>query len=275
MRMWVDCSEPCRAETLQGFARTFAAAGVKPEQLQVCYAMAETVFAVTQTTPGVQPTVLCVDPEMRRSEKRIVVAATVPQETFLSVGRPVAGLQIRIVDEAGVALADDRVGVVSIAGDCLFSGYYKLEAETQRKLRDGWYHTGDLGFMHAGELFITGRANDLIIVHGKNFHAHELEYLVNAVPGVHPGRNVAVGWFRPEVGSEEVVIIAEVSPGAGVDRRALAQSIKQQVLDQTALTVFDVHVVNPGWLVKTTSGKISRGENLARYLADVGRAAAA
>lgn len=275
MRMWTDCSEPCRAETLEGFARSFASAGVKPEQLQVCYAMAETVFAVTQTTPGRVPTVLRSEPEARRSEGRIVVATSGPQESFLSVGRVVSGLQVRIVDDVGRELPEDRVGVVSIAGDFLFEGYYKFAAETQRKLLDGWYHTGDLGFLHAGELYITGRANDLIIVHGKNFHAHELEHLVNSVPGAHPGRNVAVGWFRPEVGSEEVVIIAEVSPGAEVDRRALAQTIKQQLLDQTGLTVFDVHVVNPGWLVKTTSGKISRGENLGRYLAEVGRAAAA
>lgn len=277
MRIWNDCSEPCRAETLEGFARTFSRAGVKPEQLQVCYAMAETVFAVTQTAPGARPAVLAVDAEVLRAERRVQVAAdgAAGAQRLLSVGRVISGLQVRIVDDAGQALPEGRVGGIAISGACLFDGYFKLPDETRRKLNDGWYQTGDLGFRYDGELYVTGRVNDLIIVHGKNFYAHELEFLVNQVPGVHPGRNVAVGWFRPEIGSEDVVLIAEQSTDVKVERSTLVPAIKQAVLNQTGLLVFDVHVVPPGWLVKTTSGKISRQENLGKYLADVGRAAAA
>jgi len=277
MRAWIDCSEPCRAETLQMFARTFCGAGVTVEQLQVCYAMAETVFAVTQTPPGRQPRALHVDPEVLRTERRIVVASEQDpsRQTFLSTGPVVPGLQVRIVDDAGAPQPADRIGIVAIAGDFLFDGYFKLEDETRRKLRDGWYRTGDLGFFHDGELYVTGRAHDLIIVHGRNYYAHELEYLVNQVPGVHPGRNVAAGWFKPEIGSEEIVVMAEIDSGAPVDRARLVQEIKQALLDHAGLLVYDVHLVGPGWLVKTTSGKISRSENLAKYLAAMTRASAA
>lgn len=276
MRAWIDCSEPCRAESLQLFARTFAAAGVNAGQLQVCYAMAETVFAVTQTPLGGAPHVLRVDPEILRTDRRAhEVSADSAHQKIISTGPVVAGLNVRIVDEAGAVLADDVVGIIAIAGDFLFDGYYRLPDETSRKLRDGWYHTGDLGFLHAGELYVTGRAHDLIIIHGRNCYAHELEFLVNQVPGVHPGRNVAVGWFRPEIGSEELVIIAEVRAGSPPDLSGLAQTIKQAVLGETGLLVHDVHLVGPGWLVKTTSGKLSRGENLNKYLLARARASAA
>jgi len=268
IRAWINCSEPCRAETFQLFARAFARAGVKLEHLQVCYAMAEAVFAVTQTPLGRAPGVLTVSPEILRSQGRIVeVASESCQQSVLSTGPAIPGLQIRIANDRGEALPDDCVGEILIAGDCLFSGYFKLDEETRRKLHGGWYRTGDLGFLHKNDLYVTGRKNDLIIVHGRNYYAHELEYLVNQVPGTYPGRNVATGWFRPEIGSEEVVIIAEIKPESGVDRVQLTQDIKQRLLDQTGLLVFDVHLVNPGWLIKTTSGKISRIENLNKYRA--------
>ena len=271
VRAWIDCSEPCRAETFELFARTFARAGVKPEKLQVCYAMAETVFAVTQTPPGRPPRVLTIDPDKLRLQGRVaVVPSEAPHQSALSTGPAIPGLQIRIANDRGEPLPDGSVGEILIAGDCLFSGYFKLEEETRRKLQDGWYRSGDLGFLHQGELFVTGRMNDLIIVHGRNYYAHELEYLVNQVPGTYPGRNVATGWFRPEIGSEEVVIIAEIKPESGVDCTQLAQDIKQRLLDQTGLLVFDVYLANPGWLVKTTSGKISRVENLNKYQAALG-----
>lgn len=276
VRVWNDCSEPCRPETLRLFAQKFAGLGVRPERLQVCYAMAETVFAVTQTAPAQAPRTLRIEAEPLRTERRVVLTAdAAPAQELISAGRPVRGLQVRILDETGQPLPDDRVGVISLAGECLFDGYFQLPEETQRRFAAGWYRTCDLGFMHEGELYVTGRENDLIIVHGKNFYAHELEHVVNQVPGVHPGRAVAVGWFRPEVGSQDVVIIAEHAPDAAGDRAAVIQAVKHALLNAAGLLVFDVHVVSPGWLVKTTSGKISRSENLGRYLVDVQRASAA
>jgi acyl-CoA synthetase (AMP-forming)/AMP-acid ligase II len=176
------------------------------------------------------------------------------------------------MDEQGVELPARMVGEICIRGDFLFSGYHRFEEETRKRMHAGWYHTGDLGFLQEGELHVTGRKNDLIIVHGRNYYAHELEFIVNQVPGTHAGRNVAVGWFKPEVGSEEVVIIAEhPNPNAAAALQPpLGQAIKQALLDSAGLLVHDVHLVPPGWLAKTTSGKISRKDNLTRYLAEMG-----
>jgi len=275
MRAWINCSEPCRAATFDLFERRFANVGVKAEQLHVCYAMAETVFAVSQSLPGRAAPRLTVASDALRQGRAVLVSADVPHQALLSTGRPVNGLQISIRDDHDKPVPDEQIGEVCIAGDCLFDGYFLLPEETHRKLRAGWYHSGDLGFLHEGELYVTGRKNDLIIVHGRNYYAHEVEYLVNQIPGVQPGRAVAAGCFRAEVGSEEVVVMAETSSIATIDFADLAQRIKQALLDQAGLLVHDVHLVPAGWLVKTTSGKISRVENLNKYLAAIADATAA
>jgi acyl-CoA synthetase (AMP-forming)/AMP-acid ligase II len=235
--------------------------------------MAETVFAVTQTKPGDLPRILHVNAHVLQTQNRAdITNDAANSQRMLSVGRPIAGLLVRIVDHKRRPLPEGQVGEIAISGSCLFSGYYKLPAETERKLCDEWYFTGDLGFLHEGELYVTGRKNDLIIVHGRNFYAHELEYIVNQTPGVHPGRNVAVGWFRPDFGTEEVVVIAE-SDQVGQSTQ-LTRAIKGALLTQAGLQVFDVLVAPPGWLVKTTSGKISRDENLKKYLSTLSQPAA-
>ena len=118
---------------------------------------------------------------------------------------------------------------LTICAETSASRVQVASAETARKLRDGWYFTGDLGFLHAGELYVTGRKHDLIIVHGRNYYAHELEFLINQLPGVHPGRNVALGWFRPEVGTEEVVVIAEAAANGTRDTHAYSQVVRRTV----------------------------------------------
>lgn len=267
VRAWINCSEPCRAETFAAFAQRFGALGVTPDRLQVCYAMAETVFAVTQTEPGTAPNELRVAPAALRDEQRIEIAAcTAEHQTLLSAGRVIPGLQIRITDAHDRPLPEHAVGEIAIAGDCLFDGYHHLPEETARKLQHGWYRTGDLGFLHDGELYVTGRQNDLIIVHGRNYYAHELEFLLNQIPGLPPGRNVALGWFRREVGSEEVVVIAECPAATDTAAPALIDTIKHTLLDGAGLQPYDVLLVPAGWLIKTTSGKIARGANLEQYL---------
>jgi fatty-acyl-CoA synthase len=268
MRAWIDCSEPCRAETFELFERKFATAGVRPDQLQVCYAMAETVFAITQTPVGQPPRILAIDAETMGMEQRAQgISVDSAHQVVLSTGRAISGLYIRIVDAERRPLPDGSVGEICVSGDCLFSGYHRLPSETRRKLYEGWYYTGDRGFLRDGELYVTGRNHDLIIVHGRNYYAHELEFIVNQAPHVHPGRTVATGWFRPEVGSEEVIIIAETDRIAETERILLAQAIKDLLLSATGLAVFDVHLVPTGWVIKTTSGKLSRVDNLQKYLA--------
>jgi len=249
MRAFINCSEPCKAETFDLFASRFADWGVRPDQLQVCYAMAEAVFAVTQTAMNSTP-----------------LRFHLQGQTLLSVGSPVRDWQVRVIDRDGNPVPEGTIGEIAMTGGSLFAGYHKQPEETARKFRDGWYLTGDLGCQHAGDLFITGRVDDLIIVHGKNIYAHDVEFAMNQVPGVKAGRAVAIGLFVPEAGTQDLLLIAESTEPA--DRHlALGRAIKAAVVQLLGLAPRAVRIVEPGWLVKTTSGKISRAENLRKHLA--------
>lgn len=275
LRVLVNCSEPCKAEAFELFHRRYAAAGLKPEVMQISYAMAETVFAATQTVPGqvVQPV-----PASRQAlaAGRVQPPLDADDTTrLMPVGQPLPGVQVRVCDEHGHPLPDGTVGELVIDAPFLFDGYHREQALSAAALRDGAYRSGDLGAWVDGQLVITGRLKDLVIVNGKNFYLHDIEAAILAVPGVKPGRCVAFGLYQAATGSEAVHVVAEaLQPDA--DATDLARQVKQAVQDRLGLALARVRVVPGQWLVKTTSGKIARGENRDKYLAeDAARAPAA
>ena len=273
VRAFIDCSEPCKPETMRRFLERFAADGVTAVQLQACYAMAENGFAVTQTPLSRPARVLSADAAVLAQNHRFEPAGEGAERTiaFMSVGEPIAEVSVRVTDEQGLPLADGEVGEIAISGACLFSGYFHLPEETALAMRGDWYHTGDLGFLWEGELYVTGRLKDLIIVRGRNFYAHDIEQIVSGCAGVKPGRAVAFGVYNETLGSEEAVIVAEILDADTLDpkaSRARSAEIKHAVEHELGLLPQTVRLVSSGWLVKTTSGKISRAENARKYLAE-------
>ncbi|SIQ39580.1 Acyl-CoA synthetase (AMP-forming)/AMP-acid ligase II [Acidiphilium rubrum] len=267
LRAIIDCSEPCKPSTLDAFRVHFAAHGLNPIAPQVSYAMAEAVFLVTQTRLGAMPRSMDVDAEtLDRDGTAVIVSDPQSRRAILSCGVPMRGVRLRILDADGAPCPDRQVGAVMVSSDSLFEGYFRLPMPPG-KLEAGWYHTGDRGFLDAGELFITGRSDDLLIVHGKNIYAHDVEFCINTHCNVKPGRTVAIAPFNAATGSQSLVVIAETEASDPIVRRALARSIKSAVHAEFAATLYEAMIVPPGWLVKTTSGKLSRAENLARYVA--------
>jgi fatty-acyl-CoA synthase len=259
IKAFINCSEPCKPETFDLFLEIFGRCGVCPGQLQACYAMAETVFAVTQTKIGKRPNEFHLDTESLADHHQVLPAAPgKPFRRVLSTGRTISGLEIRI--------ASGHVGEIEARGDFLFSGYYKNQSESSKEIVDGWYKTGDTGFIHDGELYVLGRLKEMIIVCGKNFYAHDLEYICNQVEGVKKGRCVVFGLFDPDVGTENLIVVAETDVAEGAGWPAIRKSIKRELMNALNIAPHAVEIVNPGWLVKSTSGKISRGENLKKYL---------
>ncbi len=181
-----------------------------------------------------------------------------PSRRILSTGRVISGLEVRI--------ASGPVGEIEVRGDFLFTGYYKNEIDTSASIADGWYKTGDTGFIDDGELYVLGRLKEMIIVCGKNLYAHDLEYICNQVEGVKKGRCVVFGLFDPEVGTENLIVVAESEVPEGPAWAAIRKNIKSELLTAINIAPHAIQIVNPGWLVKSTSGKISRGENLKKYL---------
>ncbi len=263
VRAFINCSEPCKPETFERFAARFARDGISMKHLQVCYAMAENVFAVTQTQLGSPPRIVRADAQAFSRgtvETGSVDAATI---AVLSCGTPIQGVHIEIPGAEGVLPADGRIGEIFLTGPFLFSGYYELPEKTQAKMHGEWYASGDMGFVLDGELYVTGRADDMIIVNGQNFYAHEIEAAVSAIPATIPGRNVAFGVYDERADAMTVVVLAECRSGA---HDQAGQEVRQQVLGQLGLAIHTFLPVERGQLVKTTSGKISRGKNKELYV---------
>ncbi|MEO8927815.1 MAG: AMP-binding protein [Caulobacteraceae bacterium] len=269
MRAFINCSEPCKAATFDRFAAAFAPSGVRPDQLQCCYAMAETVFAVAQTgTRGrAMPARVTVDPASLDRGRAPTFVEIGDGAQLIETGAVIDGLELTIHDEAGATIDSGRIGEVGLSGRFLFSGYNRDPARTAERLRGGVYFSRDLGFVHDERLYILGRMDDLIIINGRNLYAHEVEARINAVVGVKPGRAVALAWFDPRIGSETLVIMAERARAPARSDEEIRREVIGLVHSVFNVTPRAVELLDEGRLVKTSSGKISRKENLARHVA--------
>jgi fatty-acyl-CoA synthase len=160
------------------------------------------------------------------------------------------------------------VGEIAIRSDCMLAEYYKRP--DLQPFQDGWYLTGDMGFLNEGEVFIIGRSKDLIINAGKNVYPQDIEAIVNGVPGVHAGRAVAFGIYDEREGTELVAVVAEVRTEDPRERKEIGKRIRQEVARQSMVTVSYVTLVDDRWLIKTSSGKIARAANREKWREEKG-----
>jgi len=266
-RAVINCSEPVRYESHRAFLERFAPHGFRPQALAASYAMAENVFGVTQGGIDAPLTVDIIDREAFQVER---VARPCPDGEgalkMVSCGRPLSNTQVRILSAEGQELPERHVGEVALHSDCMLTGYYNRPDETAKAFRGGWYLTGDYGYLADGQLYVSGRKKDLIIVGGKNIYPQDLENLAMSVPGVHAGRVSAFGVDNPEAGTEDVVIVAEVDSEDPQVREQIADGIRQAVTRGSAVALRSVYLVGPQWLVKTSSGKNARLANRDKFL---------
>jgi acyl-CoA synthetase (AMP-forming)/AMP-acid ligase II len=270
-RAVINCSEPVRWESHHAFYERFKSYGLRCNSLQTCYAMAENVFAVTQSKIGEEPVVDLIDRQAFMTEwmARPAIEGQ-PASKMMSSGRPISNAHVRILDGKGHDLPERHIGEIALQTDCMLTGYYNRPDITRKALRGGWYLTGDYGYMAVGEVFVSGRKKDMIIVGGKNVYPQDLEALTSEIPGVHTGRAVAFGVFDDDQGTEEVVIVAEVDTDELAERQRISDAIRQHVTKNSAIALRHVKVVGSKWIVKTSSGKTARAANKEKYLREVG-----
>lgn len=269
-RLISNCSEPMRWESHQAFYERFRFLGLRYESLCTCYAMAENVFAVTQGGVDAPVTYEDIDREMLQTRKVAQVARLGQVAVrMMSTGKPIINTHTRIIDTKGHPIADRQVGEVVVQSDCMLSGYYHRPDATEKAFADGWYLTGDYGYLVDGELYITGRKKDLIIVGGKNIYPQDLELLAYEVSGVHPGRASAFGVFNDATGTEDVVMVAEVDIDDPAECQKIADGIRLTVTRGSAVALRYVHLVRHPWLVKTSSGKTARSANRDKFLKEM------
>jgi len=267
LRAVINCSEPVRWESHQAFYKRFKDFGLNLEALQTSYAMAENVFSVTQSPLGNVPVVDEIDREAFMSER--VAKSPVdghPTIKMMSSGRPLENAKVRIVDEQSVDVPERVIGEIILKSDCMLTGYYNRGDLTEKAFVDGWYRTGDYGYIVNEDVFVTGRKKDMIIVGGRNIYPQDLEMLTYEVPGVHPGRSVAFGMFDDVQGTEDVVVIAEVDSNDVSEQQQIADAIRLHVTKNSAIALRYVNVVGPKWIIKTSSGKTARAANKAKFM---------
>lgn len=261
MRLFVNCSEPVRPESHEQFLGRFATLGVRPEQLGVSYAMAENTFAVTQTTPGRPPRMdLIHQPTLLAKNQAVPDPAGRPQ---VSCGPVLPNVRLQIWDEQNRPLPERQVGQIVIQSDCLLTEYY--QRPDLQPLLDGWYLTGDLGYLAEDELYVTGRATDLIINAGKNIHPQQLEDVINQVAGVYPGRVAVFGVPDEKEGTELLAAVAEVTTLDEAEQQTINKAIRHAIAQQTLVHLTYLHLVPERWLIKTSSGKIARSANREKW----------
>jgi fatty-acyl-CoA synthase len=265
-----NCSEPMRWDSHQAFYERFKSLGLRYEALATCYAMAENVFGVTQGGIGTLVVYEDIDRDSLQVEKLARLSTPdKPVVRMLGAGKAIPDTHVAILDAKGNPLPDRHVGEVALQSNCMLTGYYHRPDATEKAFIHGWYLTGDYGYLVDGELYITGRKKDLIIVGGKNIYPQDIELLAYEVAGVHAGRASAFGVFNDTTGTEDVVLVAEVDTEDPAERQKIADSVRATVTRGSAVALRYVHLVKSPWLVKTSSGKTARSANREKFLKEM------
>jgi len=254
-------AEPIQSRTLREFAEKLAPARFDAKSFIPSYGMAEATLAITFTPLGKGLRSDRIDPKER--ENAVAKPSTADDAHELAnCGRPFPDHEVAIVDEAGNRLVDRQVGEIITRGPSICQGYYKEPELTALAFKDGWLHTGDLGYTVDGEIYVCGRLKDLIIIRGRNFYPNDLEWIVSELPGVRRGNVVAFS-VDGESG-EELVICAEAFQS---EAKGLIDSITQAILANFSLNVYKVVIVPQGTLPRTSSGKAQRRKTRQMFLA--------
>ncbi|HKV39550.1 MAG TPA: condensation domain-containing protein, partial [Blastocatellia bacterium] len=267
-------AEPVRAETIQRFTKTFQAYGFRPEAFSPGYGLAEATLKVASSIRGKPPVFYRVDRRLLERHAVLEVEEADPEGTTLvGCGLPALNTRVAIVRPASREICDaGAVGEVWVAGPSVALGYWNRPEETAATFEalvapdsaalansgEGpFLRTGDLGFIKDGDLFITGRLKDLIIIRGRNHYPQDIELTVEKSHShLRPGRGAA--FAVEEAGQERLAIVQEVSRHHESAAEGIVKEIRRAVLEEHELDPFLIVLIRSGTIAKTTSGKIQR-----------------
>ncbi len=257
-------AEPNHPETLQNFLDHFAPSGLREKALLPTYGMAEATLAVSFVGLDEKMKVDYVDAEVYQSKK---IANPVDNDTqksleFVSCGRAFPEHRLSIIDEDGKELPERHVGQILFEGPSITPGYFKEKEKTAQTFTDKGLLTGDLGYLADGELYVTGRMKDIIILNGRNYDPQSIEWVVQEIDGIRKGN--VVGFSVPGTHSEHLVIVAEVKDD--IDGEDLQNTIRSTVKEELFLSPNDILLVPRGSLPKTSSGKLQRRKTRQQFI---------
>ncbi|MDI9819336.1 MULTISPECIES: aminotransferase class I/II-fold pyridoxal phosphate-dependent enzyme [unclassified Legionella] len=253
-------AEPINAETMNHFVRKFKACGFKPTALIPCYGNAESTLIVSSTNYNEHLNVVKINRDSL-SNGQVVFDSSHNSVSVVDCGMPLLNVKIAST-ETGEFLQEKQIGEILINGNSVSSGYWNDQQKTDAAFKvapDGnrYYHSGDLGFLSEGKLFISGRMNDLIIIGGRNYFAHEIESIVHVCsPDIRQGCCVAYESF--ESGISQLALAIEVKSGKEDHYPDLVRHIMLEVNQYFGISVAEIKLLKPHSILKTTSGKLQR-----------------
>ena len=253
--------DPADVEDLMEAGRPF---GLDPKAILPAYGMAETTVALSFTQAGSGMVVEEVDADLLAVLHRAVPATRVNTRRLASLGKPLSGLEARIVDEDANLLPARGVGVIEVRGESVSQGYTTVAGFVPAQDEQGWYDTGDLGYLtENGEVVVCGRLKDVIIMAGRNIYPTDIERAASRVSGVRPGCAAAV---RLDAGRSRETFAVAVESKEWQDPaevRRIERQVSHQVVSEVDVRPRNVVVLEPGMIPKTPSGKLRRGHALA------------
>ncbi len=258
-------AEPVKKETIEKFASTFAPCGFRKQAFYPCYGMAETTLFVSGGVKTDVPVYITVIASELAQNRIVVAPESEATTTLVGCGNTYINQQIAIVNpETTIACDADRVGEIWVSGASIAGGYWNRPELTEQVFhahladsKNSFLRTGDLGFIHNGELFITGRLKDLIIIHGRNHYPQDIEMTVaNSHEALIPGAGAA---FTVDIkGEEKLAIVQELDRHYRLDNDAVTEAIRTAIAQQHELQVHAIALIKMGSICKTSSGKIQR-----------------
>ena len=259
LRVALNGAEPIDPDQVEAFVAAGRRHGLRPEAVFPAFGMAEVAIGGTFPAPLSGMATDCVDRRVLETER--YAAPTDPgtegSRRLPLLGRPVPGLEIRIVDpDTGSPLREREVGELEIRGTSVTPGYYRRPHANAELFHDGWLRTGDLSYLLDGQLVVCGRIKDVIIVGGRNMFPEDVERAVGHLEGVRAGNVIAFG-VGGDRGRESLVVVAE-SRAADDDLVAVRRLVAERVRDVMGVPAKDIVLVAPGTLPKTSSGKLQR-----------------
>ena len=265
-RLALNGAEPVDPGAVDDFCEAGATHGLDRRSAFCVFGMAEATLAVTFPEPGTGMATDTVDALALEHEGWAAPVASGEERgrRLARLGRPLAGLEIRVVETSnGTVRSEREVGELEIRGSSVTPGYYRHPRASAEAFRGDWLRTGDLAYLAEDELVVCGRMKDVIIIGGRNIYPEDVERAVGSIPGVRRGNVIAFG-VEGRKGREALVVVAETKED---DLRAIRQAVSTRVRQAVGLTLEEVVLVDPGTLPKTSSGKPQRSLCRSRYLA--------
>ena len=265
LRIALNGAEPIDPDQVEAFIAAGRRHGLRPEAVFPAFGMAEVAIAGSFPEPLSGMRTDCVDRRVLETERYAapVEPGTEGSRRLALLGRPVPGLEIRIVDpDSGMPLHDREVGELEFRGTSVTPGYYRRPQANAELFHDGWLRTGDLAYLVDAELVVCGRMKDVIILGGRNVHPQDVERAIADIDGVRAGNVIAFG-TEGRRGREAIVIVAEAK---AEELDAIRHAVATRVRDSVGVPAEEIVLVRPGTLPKTSSGKLQRSLCRSRYL---------